>query len=399
MASIKVSEMPKATEVNANDLIMIVQDGVNKKADAGLISGGGSKANKIYTVRRAYVNNSSSSWERQDDSVGLVANATKDGSEVQNDFDEIYPWSDIISYNYDKKTDSVTALYGEPGFSFTGENGLVLTKIPEFWWKRWRDDTYEYVSISGTKVEGYIKSQQFSLGRYTISGSANEIFSRSGYAPLVNHTIAEERRYTKALGKKFCLLDWRFNIIKMLYLVEYADYNFQSKIGQGRVSSKSPNNSGGCDILGMKSGCLGDDGTFSVIYRGLEDIIGNVNQYVDGVNIKQIIAYVSYNPSDYADEKFDGSYKPLGYINASPNNSWGKDVGYDENNPCFDFPISLGGSSTTYVTDMLDGYATGSVIMFGGAYNSALGAGLWSYYQLPYDNSYSSSCSRILLNQ
>lgn len=30
-----------------------------------------------------------------DNNVGKVANATKDGSSVQNDFDYIYPWSDI----------------------------------------------------------------------------------------------------------------------------------------------------------------------------------------------------------------------------------------------------------------------------------------------------------------
>ena len=31
MSEIKVSEMTEATEVNNNDLLMIVQDGINKK--------------------------------------------------------------------------------------------------------------------------------------------------------------------------------------------------------------------------------------------------------------------------------------------------------------------------------------------------------------------------------
>ena len=46
----------------------------------------------IYGVRRKITNNSNSAWERIFDSVGKVANATKDGSTVQNDFDNIKPW-------------------------------------------------------------------------------------------------------------------------------------------------------------------------------------------------------------------------------------------------------------------------------------------------------------------
>jgi len=58
------------------------------------------KNGTIYGVKRD-IESVSTEWERIEDSVGLVANATKDGSEVQNDFDNIYPWSDIITYNYD----------------------------------------------------------------------------------------------------------------------------------------------------------------------------------------------------------------------------------------------------------------------------------------------------------
>ena len=38
-------------------------------------------------ARRKFSNNTSSAWERMDNNVGKVANATKDGSSVQNDFD------------------------------------------------------------------------------------------------------------------------------------------------------------------------------------------------------------------------------------------------------------------------------------------------------------------------
>lgn len=43
------------------------------------------KVGKVYGVRRAKSNNTSPTWERIIDSVGLEANATHDGTAVTND--------------------------------------------------------------------------------------------------------------------------------------------------------------------------------------------------------------------------------------------------------------------------------------------------------------------------
>ena len=61
----------------------------------------------------------------------------------------------------------------------------------------------------------------------------------------------------------------------MLYLVEFADYNCQTKVGAGRSNSSSAVNSGKLDALGAKSGRLSsvEDG---VVYRGMENLWGNV---------------------------------------------------------------------------------------------------------------------------
>ena len=240
----------------------------------------------VYGVRRKLANNSSSTWERIEDAVGLVANAQKGSTAVQNSFDNLYPWSDIISYNYDVKSQRITAYYGEPTFKFDGSNGEVLTRIPEFWYKRTRDDTYEYVYIADGKKEGYIKSEQFSVGRYTMSGSNSRVYSKSGVAPLVSDTITNFRTYARNLGDGFGQLDWHYFLFQILYLVEYADYNAQDKLGKGVISKEWTGsfngvNSGGCDSLGMKSGTLNDDGQHSMIYRGIEDIYGALWQFVD----------------------------------------------------------------------------------------------------------------------
>lgn len=415
----------------------------------------------IYGIKRALNSNSSSAWERTDDAVNLVANATKDGSVVQNDFDNIYPWSDIITYNYDITNKVITAYYGDSNFSFDGSNGEVLTMIPEFYWKRYRDDTYEYIKISKYAIDGFIKSPAFSVGRYDTSLVDSKASSRSGVVPEVLRSIVSFRTLSKALGTGFHQLDYHYFLIQLLYLVEYADYNSQSKLGSGLVNFRvsdsdkallaetsvnriiletsranafvvgqqasigtsatwnwsvaknrtitskeayddgtisgtavyfdgDPVNiavgnclwstgqkSGHCDSLGMRSGCLANDGKNAIIYRGIENFFGNVFQWIDGINIKDYQAYICYDPDSYVSDKFESPYEPLGYVNCSDTNVWAKQLGYDENNPLIALTTESGGSSSTYMCDTYYSSSGNRVARVGGySYNTTI-AGAW----------------------
>ncbi len=348
---------------------------------------------KVYGIKRS-INSESTKWERIEDAVGLEANATKDGSIVKNDFDNIYPWSDIITYNYDDVTKTETAKYGDDNFAFNGSNGQVLTRIPEFYYKREQKDGVEYQYISKYPQEGFSKSETFSVGRYTVSGSATKVFSRSGYKPIVNTTITDFRNYTRNLGSDFGQLDYRFFLIQMLYLVEYADYNSQEVLGLGNTNNSGAITSGGCDSLGMKSGSKINDGKNSVIYRGIEDIFGNVWQFVDGINLKGNQAYINYNPKTYVVDTFDGDYQSLGYMNNQQSGEI-KSLGYDENHPLVSFPTSVGGSSSTFIPDRYE-YSTGNnIIILGGRFIHNLLAGMWLWNLAPNSSTtspYTASC-------
>lgn len=376
---------------------------INKKIDK-------LKEQHIYGVRRD-IESSDPAWERIGDSVRLVANATYDGTEVQNDFDNIYPWSDIISYNYDTEGQRITAYYGEPTFKFDGTNGEVMTRFPEFWYKREQKleedgNTYEYIYIANYPAEEFIKSEQFSLSRYTASGSKERLHSKSGVEPLVNNTPVQLRTYVKTLGNVWGNLDIKhWSLLQLLYLVEYANYNSQKKIGQGRTLAinTSANNSGGCDELGMKSGTLENDGTHSVIYRGIEDIFGNVQQFCDGVTTSSNgQPYVCYNSEKY-DNNLTENYSELGYtypIFASK--SYIKKIGYDENNPLIQFPIESDGSNNTYITDQYKcSERIGCACWVGGMYKYEAGCGLWGYFFDVYTNSSNIAgyACRLLLNK
>ena len=277
---------------------------------------------KIYGVRRATGgSNLSSVWERLGDNVGKVANATHDGTAVVNDFDSIYPWSDIITYNYDTTNETITAYYGDDNFKFDGSNGEVLTKIPEFYYKRYQEvdssdnNTYEYIYITNVATEGYTKSEEFSVGRYLMSYQNTSIpRSRNGVKPITSVNLESARAYATTIGTNFCLLDYHYFLLQLLYLVEYADYNSQDKLGNGIQSGSTTYTLGGCDSLGMKSGCLSNNGTSAVIYRGIEDIFGHTFQTLDGIVSDYGTIMISYDPTKYTSNT---SLIPYNYSNTN----------------------------------------------------------------------------------
>ena len=335
---------------------------------------------KIYGVKRN-IDNPDPAWERIEDSIGLVANATHDGTSVRNDFDSIYPWSDIISYNYDVESKRNLAYYGEPTFAFDGSNGEVLTEIPQFWYKRERKveadgNTYEYICIADYKAEGFIKSDQFSVSRYLISeDSLGKIHSKSGAENTVRYTITDARKNAKNIGNEISLLDWHYFLIQLLYVVEYANYDSQSVLGEGN----STVNTGTCDELGMKSGCLNNDGTHSVIYRGIENIFG-ITYFIDGIKRKDDDhIYICYDSSKYDDNLYEENYKLLGYT-VPKNDGYISKHGYDTNNPLILLPIEA--TNATDSTYLCDAYHTDSryentSIVVSGTNNMKKQRGIW----------------------
>lgn len=241
-------------------------------------------------------------------------------------------------------------------------------------------------------------------------------------------------------------MDTRYFVLQLLYLVEYADYNSQSKLGRGvsewynqkaliaeekvnRIIVASSSNmyvgrtvsigatdawnasvaaertvtkieefsngsvtgkavyfdgdpvnivvgnslwgigqkAGQCDELGMKSGCIVNDGVHSMIYRGIENVFSNMFTAIDGLNIKDYVAYVCDDPTQYASDKFVAPYKPVGYTNLKQTNCYTSKLGYDENYPEIAIPIESNGSSGTGTCDYY-WCAEGNRIAFAGGY-------------------------------
>lgn len=341
----------------------------------------------IYGIRRS-LTAQSPAWERTDDAIGLTANAQIGTTTVTNDFDSLYPWSDIITANV-SNNGTINAYYGDSNFAFDGTNGHVMTIFPKIWLKRWQDSSYEYIQIATGATEGFTEYDSFMLGRYTMSGSTSAVTSKSGVIPLVRQNITTFRQSANALGTGWGQLDWHYFLIQYLYLVEYADYDSQTKLGEGWTSQSSLTTSGSCDFLGMKSGRpAGTDGYTSIIYRGLEDIFGNIYQFLDGLNIDNRVAYICYDPTKYAVNITSGDYTALGYTNSSSDGYIYK-LGYDANNPLIALPTETG-SIGNRIPDRYNQAPATAIVAVGGNWSSDTYAGLW-YLSCIYTSSYTNT--------
>lgn len=199
--------------------------------------------NALYGVRYA-INQSSPALERIESSVGLEAGVTVGDVAGYNDFDSIYPWSDIKVANVAKTAWGATKVIyqGEAGFSFTGSSGDVMVEIPKHYVRRYQEDGYEYILISATPRKGFVLDPAFVengkeldkiyIGRYLNVFESNIPSSKSGVYPSGRIALDTALAQSEAKGKGFSNYDFRtLQMIQRLFMVEYATRDSQSIFG------------------------------------------------------------------------------------------------------------------------------------------------------------------------
>lgn len=199
---------------------------------------------------------------------------------------------------------------------------------------------------------------------------------------IVNSRIIASNR-----GTGWGLLDfWQISAIQALLYIEYGGLNSQTLIGKGVVDKASgtgneSDNTGDTASLGNASGReAGTDGLTSVSYRGIENLWGNIWQWIDGININNNIAYVA-NES-YESNKYTSPYVLLGTL--SNKNGYFKKALYAPSFPCF-LPDTIGASTTTYYCDYYYQSAGARVAFLGGSWNDGLSVGV-GYWYLDYSS-------------
>ena len=297
-------------------------------------------------------------------------------------FDSFMPWSGMKECNLNN-AGAVTAWKGDSGFSRS--NNFTMVFIPEFYVAAKRNGTKQYFYVSDKPKTGMTKhpgSGKY-VGRYTIPGS------KSGVTSTVNITRTTARSNAKKNGDKWHLYDFAtYCAIIFLYVVEFADWNCQSKIGRGYVEYNYAINSGATDTMTFHTGLRNN----AVQYRWIENLWGNVSQWVDGFNANGTEAYYCTDPSKYADDTTTG-YTKIGTLPAS---GWIKDLTVTDNGLLI--PKTSGGSETTYVPDYVYSFSPGWRVLFVGvSWNNGTHAGLlfFNAYNASSD-SYSYISARLL---
>lgn len=281
-------------------------------------------------------------------------------------FDAFSPWKDMEEYNV--IDGALSYKKGEEGFSRTDYDTVV--KLPNAWTKIVDTGTDMYFYVADNAVEGFELHPGSGgyVGRYH---TGTGYVSKSGLDAVNNMTRAVARTNSHAKGDhwwQWGIASWQ--LIQMLYLVEFADFNSQAKIGTGiAYSGGVAQNSGTTDSMLYHTGrAAGTDGQTAVQYRGIENIWGNYYNWLDGVNFNARKAYVCTDPANYADDTTNG-YVDTGLT--LPSSGYIKTMGVSSSAPWLMLPKTNGGGQTTYVSDYANSNTGWRVARVAGYYSAS----------------------------
>lgn len=316
---------------------------------------------------------SSSAWTRTDmaaDFVDPIPYYSGMSETPSSPFDDIMPWAGMEIVN---DTDAG-----------------ALVKIPKYYYKLTVDGRKLKIQISSSAKEGYSVSPAHMdrgdgegergyvyVGRYHIDN--NNFKSSSGVIPYSNTPRGNFRTIIHSLGAD--IWQWDFAMVYtiwMLYLVEFADWNSQSKISYGCCSNTNARQvMGGTDTMPYHTGTMASAKTTyteNFQYRYIESLWGNVNDFVDGIYYNTNGYNIIINPADFSDTT-GGTW----------GGTWGSSYGYptkfsisSPEYPMF-VPTSdtTGGNENTYTCDSWDKGGSNPVMLMGANYAQSLQYGLF----------------------
>lgn len=303
-------------------------------------------AYKDYAVELAYVHiygaswdgTSTTKWSRTDeaaeftDPVPYVAGASSYGSP----FDSLQPWAGMVK---------------------SERTGGTMVAIPKFWYKLTQNGSGMTIQIADHAVKGYSVSPAHMdrgdghgerdvvyIGRY----HCNSSYKSGTGSPKTNMTRSSARANIHGLGSAIWQSDFAMRFtLWLLYIVEFADWNSQAKIGYGCSPSSSAFTMGYTDSMPYHTGTnQSSRATYGgTQYRNIEGLWDNVWDWCDGCYNDGNGLNIVLNPSKFS----DGSN---GTAVGVPSNGWPSAFKVKANGgfPMF-IPTSASGNDATYSCD------------------------------------------------
>ena len=188
--------------------------------------------------------NTDGTTERYGDAVGLTNDYVVGESFVNggtNDFDNIFPWSDIKLCNIyiDSNGDEQICYENDDAFSRDGSNGNVFVEIPKFYTNRYLDNEgNDIILISGTKKSGFVLEPAFVnsetgqeiekiyVGAYLTSDNGTTLDSYSGSFPMANKSQNEIKQLQ---GEMYDFVT--LQALQKLIIIEFNTIDFSNIFG------------------------------------------------------------------------------------------------------------------------------------------------------------------------
>lgn len=352
-------------------------------------------AYKDYALELAYAKIYGVVWDKtskttltRTDDAALFADPTPALSGVggKSPFDDCLPWSGMV-----KET----------------RPAGVLVKIPKYWYKWTLEGGKLKLQIADRNVAGFHVSPAHAdrgdgkgerdyvyVGRYKC---ASDYKSKSETIPKTNITRPAFRSGIHALGSTIWQQDFAmFWTIRMLYLVEFADWDGQKVIGFNCGNGFGTQSMGTTDSMTYHTGTMKSSRSthgVGVQYRWIEDPWGNTLEWCDGIYFRDSGVYCIKNPAKFSDStggtKVSSRPTSNGYIS-----DWSVPTASGFEYALY--PSDVNGSETTYIADYCGFDSSGVVLCVGGDYSQFLDHGpffLGGLYAASY--SYGSIGSRL----
>lgn len=322
-----------------------------------------------------WLGTSDPSWSRTDDAQELSdpvpAVSNGDGS---SPFDSIMPWAGM------EVVEDVEA--------------GSLVKIPKFWYKWTKTGSEMQLQISNAPKTGFFVSPAHAnrgdgvgernfvyVGRYHC---ASDYKSKPNEYPQHSVSFSNFGTRIHLLGENIWLWDYAmYWTIRMLYLVEYANWDAQNKIGYGCSPNGNIFKMGYTDKMVYHTGtnALNISTYGGTQYRYIEGLWDNCYDWCGGIRLSYDKVYCENNPSEDIQGFHQGSliFSSRPYTNSS--NYHRISAYYIPSVNGYEyalFPSTIGALPSVYVGDCYNCTSSGEIIYVGGNYNKIQANGLFA---------------------
>lgn len=349
----------------------------NYNATSATISVSNSMVNNIYGV--VWDGSADTSWTRTDAAASFADPqpyyAGMSGT-PSSPFDSIQPWAGMVK-SVDANAGTVVAIpkfYYKLGYA-SGTTGLKIQIAPASNGAAWATaNGFKTSPAHMDRGDGAGERDVVYVGRYHC---ASDYKSKTGVTPKGSVTRANFRSGIHALGAGIWQWDYATLVtIWMLYLVEFADWDSQAKIGYGCGNNSSLSNNGSTDSLSYHTGTTASSLTSygHVQYRWIEGLWDDTYTFCDGIYFSAGDMYCIKNPANFSDSVggvlIDTAVNTGGYISA-----WSVPTVSG-----FEYalhPSGTSGTDSTYVCDSYNIDSSGVVTVIGGSYLQLQSYGLF----------------------